>query len=126
MLIELNETLTMHDETCPGQDAEGCQCERNAKQAKLICSLAKCPDVAGCSSPLKPTDHCCYDFCGAIINVQKPWEVLDLPFNMQQAKQELQTLLRPSKAFTLPHHKAGTISCRFWICILSEMSSSTT
>ena len=56
---------------------------------------SKCPDIPECSSALKPDGHCCYDVCGAIIHVQKPWNRMDIPFNMEEAKEDLNSLIKP-------------------------------
>ena len=53
------------------------------------------PNIAACSSPLKPTGHCCYNICGAIIYIQKPWDAIDVPFNLIEAKNDMEALINP-------------------------------
>lgn len=95
MMVQLNESLTVHEDTCPHED-EQCQCFRSEEQEKLICSMTTCPQYPECSSALKPLEHCCYDVCGAIINIRKPWNSVDIPFNARQAERDLRSILKPS------------------------------
>ena len=87
MLFMVNVSLTVHEDSCPLAN-EGCQCGRSPHQAKLICSMpgVQCPESTECSSPLKPKDHCCYDVCGAIIHLKKPWDFSNLPINMDEVR----------------------------------------
>ena len=47
----------MHEDNCPHLN-EGCVCDETngIKREEFICSMpgSKCPDIAACSSPLKP------------------------------------------------------------------------
>ena len=52
-------------------------------------------EIASCSSPLKPTGHCCYNICGAIIYIEKPWDAIDVPFNLIEAKNDMEALINP-------------------------------
>ena len=99
MTFQVNESVTIHQDTCPHGN-EGCQCQRNRNQGDLICSMpgAKCADLPDCSSPLKPFGHCCYDFCGAILHIQKPWNAMDVPFNMDEAIKDIESLLKPKRS----------------------------
>ena len=48
-----------------------------------------------CSSALKPIGNCCYNICGAIIYIQKPWDAIDIPFNLIEAKNDMEALINP-------------------------------
>ena len=55
------------------RDRTGCQCGTDHLY-DTICSYAggdKCQETK-CSSPLKPAGHCCYNYCGAVINIMAP------------------------------------------------------
>ena len=113
--FQVNQTLTIHEDDCPHLN-EGCICDENngMRREELICSLAgaKCPDLAACSSPLKPIGHCCYSICGAIIYVQKPWNSIDIPFNLNGAKNDIEALINPPpprKGFNFKSKSFGMI-----------------
>ena len=125
MLFQLNQSLTIYKDNCPHLD-EGCVCdEKNGEnREKFICSMtgAKCPDLAACSSALKPIGHCCYNICGAIINVQKPWDNIDVPFNLVEAKNDIETLLQPAPTKSGISYKSN-FSKIFFFCILRVILS---
>ena len=50
----------------------GCVCGTGHQEA-TICGYAggdQCQETR-CSSPLRPVGHCCYNYCGAVVNVQQ-------------------------------------------------------
>ena len=53
------------------------------------------PNIVACSSALKPIGNCCYNICGAIIYIQKPWDAIDIPFNLIEAKNDMEALINP-------------------------------
>lgn len=94
MLIQVNQSVTVRQDDCP-QSNEGCSCGRKPDEGRRICSLVECPYPALCSSPLKPQEHCCYDICGAVIHIEKPWDGLGVPFDMKKVQSDVDEYLRP-------------------------------
>ncbi|XP_023327575.1 protein amnionless [Eurytemora carolleeae] len=68
-MFNFTKTLTVSGTYC--NDPTGCMCGNEDLEYK-ICENArgKCEN-ANCSSPLKPAGHCCWNVCGAVVNIER-------------------------------------------------------
>ena len=66
-------------------DSAGCVCGNEQNSAK-ICEYAaeKCASSA-CGWPLKPHGHCCWNMCGAVVNLKLKPDRFRFPTTLRSA-----------------------------------------
>ena len=88
------------------RDRRGCTCgTRHLEQT--ICghvTRAGCPDTT-CRSPLRPAGHCCYNYCGAVINVQSRGIVMGMLEHLAQVHSSGQLVQSYVRRLDTNHHQ---------------------
>ncbi len=87
----MNTSLAVHGDRC--SDPRGCLCG-NDHIRDTVCSMESASCQGGdddkrrhCSGGVRPTEHCCFDVCGAVVHVETYGEV-DVKVSMLEAAAE--------------------------------------
>ena len=88
------------------RDRRGCTCGTRHLEQTICGHVTRtgCPDTM-CRSPLRPAGHCCYNFCGAVINVESRGIVMGMLEHLAQVHSSGQLVLSYVRRLDTNHHQ---------------------